>query len=172
VDVYTHALPDIWIQTDGDLGKRLSHARSGWKRRQRGQRTMLFILRTGNHTHCTLAMSQCASLPRLWSQGWAYFPTAAHSRADVHPSLSLTSYSVISVCKGNIVKRQGRLDKGGRESKNEMCRDQNRPGVRNRHSNKLLCKKLMMPRHLFTLFNLVTEKGLELRKNDAFNFKM
>ncbi len=41
--------------------------------------------------------------------------------------------------EGNIAKRQGRADKGGRESKNEMRRDQNRPVVRNRHSYQLLC---------------------------------
>lgn len=39
--------------------------------------------------HCTLRMSHYATLPWLWSQGRAYFPTAAHSRAYVHRSHSL-----------------------------------------------------------------------------------
>lgn len=101
------------------------------------------------HTQPHTLLYQWVSTPHFLDSGLRaeliFPPPPTHEHTCTSLSLtheftsSITGYSVISVCKGNIVKRQGRSDKGGRESKNEMCRDQNRLGIRNRHSNKLLC---------------------------------
>lgn len=140
-DVCARSAGHIWIQTqawgsDGDLEKFASRARRGWKRRQRGQRTPHFILRTCNHTlYSTNESLRHTSLTLVSGQSlFSHRRPLASIRAALARSLQR------HLCwEGNVAKRQGRADKGGRESKNETCRDQNQPVVRNCQPCKLLC---------------------------------
>ncbi len=99
-DVCARSAGHIWIQTqawgsDGDLGKFISCARRGWKRRQWGQRTPLFILRTCNHTlYSTNESLHHTSVTLVSGQS---LPSYRRLLTSIRAAHSLTHYSVISV---------------------------------------------------------------------------